>query len=69
MKYTFNICVEIISILSAKIGISYEALNVWLFVIIQPLLILTFLILYLNARSKFRLSKKQIEIISKFNRN
>ena len=38
----FRICVYILVDLAELIGISYEAINIWIFVIIQPLLIIVF---------------------------
>ena len=37
-----NICIEVLEGLSQDLGMSYGELNVWLFVIIQPALILIF---------------------------
>ena len=48
----FRICVYILVDLADLIGISYEALNIWVFVIIQPLLIIIFFILWRKERNK-----------------
>jgi len=48
----FRVCVYILVDLSEIIGISYEAINIWIFVIIQPLLILIFFILWRKKRRK-----------------
>ena len=45
MKIVFWHCVELISITAAFLGLSYEELNVLLFVIAQPSIILCLLIL------------------------
>ncbi len=42
----FRICVYVLVDLADLIGISYEAINIWIFVIIQPLLIIIFFRLY-----------------------
>ena len=48
----FRVCVYILVDLSEIIGISYEAINIWIFVIIQPLLILIFFILWRKEKNK-----------------
>ena len=50
----FRVCVYILVDLSEIIGISYEAINIWIFVIIQPLLILIFFILWRKEKNKKR---------------
>ena len=40
MNETCNSCIWILEEWSRYLGISYEAINVWLFIIIQPLLII-----------------------------
>ena len=50
----FRICVYILVDLSEIIGISYEAINIWIFVIIQPLLILIFFILWRKEKNRNR---------------
>ena len=48
----FKICVYILLDLADLIGISYEALNIWIFIIIQPLLIIIFFILWRKEKNK-----------------
>ena len=48
----FSACVQFMYFVCGLTGISYEALNIWLFIIIQPALILTFLLLWLRERSR-----------------
>lgn len=50
----FRVCVYILVDLSEIIGISYEAINIWIFVIIQPLLILIFFILWRKEKKSNR---------------
>ena len=52
----FRICVYILVDLADLIGISYEAINIWIFVIIQPLLIIIFFVLWRKEknRNKFK---------------
>ncbi len=44
----FDICVEILMDWSRATGMSYEEINIWLFVIIQPLLIIVFMIAWMR---------------------
>lgn len=48
----FKICVYILVDLADLIGISYEALNIWVFVIMQPLLIILLFILWRREKNK-----------------
>jgi len=48
----FRICVYILVDLADLIGISYEALNIWVFVIMQPLLIILLFILWRREKNK-----------------
>ena len=51
----FWICVDIMKWLCGVTGISYEALNIWLFVIIQPAMIVLFFVLWVRARKSARI--------------
>ena len=48
----FRICVYILVDLADLIGISYEAINIWIFVIIQPLLIIIFFVLWRKEKNR-----------------
>jgi hypothetical protein len=48
----FRICVYILVDISEIIGISYEAINIWIFVIIQPALIIIFFVLWRIEKKK-----------------
>ena len=37
MNKTFKWCVDLLENLAAKLHITYEAVNIWIFVIIQPI--------------------------------
>ena len=52
----FNICVYLLVDLSNFIGISYEAINIWIFFIIQPLFIIIFFCI-MEKRKKEEYSK------------
>ena len=48
----FKICVYILVDLADLIGISYEAINIWIFVILQPILIIIFFVLWRKEKKK-----------------
>ena len=48
----FKICVYILVDLADLMGISYEAINIWIFVILQPLLIIIFFVLWRKEKKK-----------------
>tara|TARA_Y100000588_G_C13872781_1_gene761035 strand:+ start:42 stop:419 length:378 start_codon:yes stop_codon:yes gene_type:complete len=50
----FRYCVVLLVDLARVFGISYEALNIWVFVIIQPLIIVILLIWALRLRRKIK---------------
>ena len=50
----FQICVDLMRYLSSISGLSYKSLNVLVFLVIQPLLILVFFILWRKEKSKGR---------------
>ena len=47
---TFNWCVKLLYDLAAYIGISYEEINIYLFIIIHPLITLMFFSLWIYER-------------------
>lgn len=55
----FNFCVRILMDISHASGISYEAINIWLFIIIHPLITILFVILYIITLKRFRNLKKR----------
>lgn len=50
VNYWFLWCVDVILLMEASTGISYEAWNLILFVVLQPLLILLFFVMWVHAR-------------------
>ena len=50
----FNWCVLVLEIMAESTGMSYELINILIFVILQPLLILIFFYLWRRERHKFR---------------
>ncbi len=54
INYFFNWCVSVLEIMAELTGISYELINILIFVIVQPLLILIFFYLWRRERHKYR---------------
>ena len=52
INVAFKICVYILDDFSSILGISYEALNLWIFVVIQPFLIVIFFTLWILEKRK-----------------
>ena len=50
----FNWCVLVLEIMAEATGMSYELINILIFVILQPLLILIFFYLWIRQRKKYR---------------
>ena len=50
----FNWCVLVLEIMAEATGMSYELINILIFVILQPLLILIFFYLWRIERHKYR---------------
>ena len=50
----FNWCVLVLEIMAEHTGMSYELINILIFVILQPLLILIFFYLWRNETKKYR---------------
>ena len=53
----FRWCVEVLIWIGNVTGMGYELANIVIFVILQPLLILIFLILWLRARKKNKIKE------------
>ena len=54
----FRYCVVLLVNIARVLGISYEALNIWVFIIIQPIIILVLFFWALALRKKIRLYKQ-----------
>ena len=52
IDFVFKLCVIVLVDLANLIGISYEAINIIIFVFLQPTLILLFFILWRKERRK-----------------
>tara|TARA_B000000437_G_C11622687_1_gene296053 strand:+ start:360 stop:623 length:264 start_codon:yes stop_codon:yes gene_type:complete len=58
IDFVFKVCVIVLVDLANLIGISYEAINIIIFVFLQPALILLFFILWRKERKKIKQFKK-----------
>ena len=54
MAELFQICVDILKWIGQTVGITYEEANIWIFVIIHPLLTLVFMYLWRRAVARNR---------------
>ncbi len=52
IDFVFKVCVIVLVDLANLIGISYEAINIIIFVFLQPALILLFFVLWRKDRKK-----------------
>lgn len=50
----FDLCVDLLIWLGDLLGISYEAINIWIFVIIEPIIFIIMLILIIRYRLKIK---------------
>ena len=50
----FDLCVDLLIWLGDKLGISYEAINIWIFVIIEPIIFIIMLVLIIRYRLKIK---------------
>lgn len=54
MNTLFDFCVQVLKDLESLTGISYEALNIWIFVIIHPLLTIYLFYLYRKYKKRYK---------------
>jgi len=52
MDYVFWYCVELLKLLANMSGLTYQEINVWLFVIIHPLITMLFFILWIRSKCR-----------------
>ncbi|MEI6853228.1 MAG: hypothetical protein WCL06_10310 [Bacteroidota bacterium] len=63
MNDFFNLCVHILKVSADFCGMTYQEINVWLFVIIHPVVTLVLFILWLISINKNRKLKTQIKTL------
>ncbi len=62
MNAVFNICVKFLVVCAHLLGITYQQINVWLFVIIHPLITLVCITLFIILFIKYKKLKNQLNI-------
>jgi hypothetical protein len=63
MNDFFNLCVHILKVSADYCGMTYQEINIWLFVIIHPVITLSLFILYIISLNTNRKLKTQIKTI------
>ena len=61
MNEFFNLCVHILKVSADFCGMTYQEINIWLFVIIHPLITLALFVLLIISLNKNRKLKTQIK--------
>jgi hypothetical protein len=64
MNDFFNLCVNILKVSADFCGMTYQEINIWLFVIIHPLITLGLFVWLIIALKKNRRLKSEIRRIS-----
>ena len=59
----FTACVEALLTLASKLGVSYNAVNVWIFCILWPLLTLTLIFTVLSQRRRIRRLQRSLRVV------
>ncbi len=60
MNKVFNWCVKFLEYWAPQVGMTYEELNVWLFVIIMPAMLIGLAVLSLSLWLKLKRCEKQL---------
>ena len=55
MDEIFNYCVELLYYWGDIVGLTYEEINVWIFVIIEPIIFIIMLVWIIRLRKKIKL--------------
>ena len=58
MDKIFDACVELLKWLGNILGLSYNEINVWIFVIIEPIIFIVMLVWIIRLRKKIKLLNK-----------
>ena len=60
MNHIFDLCVEILLAMAEFFGMTYKAINVWIFVIIWPIVTLLLIVTVLVQHRRIRRLKKEL---------
>ena len=58
MNEIFDTCVELLHYWGDIVGLTYKEINVWIFVIIEPIIFIVMLVWIIRLRKKIKLLKK-----------
>jgi len=58
MDEIFNYCVELLYYWGDIVGLSYKEINVWIFVIIEPIIFIIMLVWIIRLRKKIKQKKE-----------
>ena len=64
----FDLCVDILRWLADLFGVSYNAVNIWIFCIIWPILTLVLIAVVIRQRLRIRRLRLELEDTAKANR-
>ena len=68
MNEIFNQCVNTLYLIAEIFNISYKEANVWIFVIIEPILIIVMLLIIIKLKKKIKnLNNKLVALEKKLN--
>ena len=59
MDNLFDTCVEFLGWLGDVVGLSYKEINIWIFVIIEPIIFILMLVWIIRLRNKIYKFKKK----------
>ena len=62
MNKTFKWCVNLLKALALKLHMTYEEVNIWIFVIIEPIIFLVMLLLIYKQYRKIKSLKHSLNI-------
>ena len=63
----FDLCVWILEVVAPRIGMTYNEINIWLFVVLQPVLILAGIAGVMYYRGKYLTALSRADLISALN--
>ena len=63
----FDLCVWILEVVAPRIGMTYNEINIWLFVVLQPVLILAGIVGVMYYRGKYLTALSRADLISALN--
>ena len=57
MNELFDLCENLLIVWSENLGMTYKDLNVWIFVIIEPIIFIIMLVWIIRLRKKIKMNK------------